>query len=230
MDSLKIYGGLTATQKLGSDKIIINELTQTELKKVFGEDGRYGSLSAIVFDVTSNRFYTLTKFDTSLDSIDVSNYSPIDFGSYEIPEYVDGNYGKGTMVSVTNQQTNDVEYYIAQRDVNVGETPQNSNFWFRIPKELGVNDIPRQIVYITQRDVFVDDERKVQITVDRNVSLNGNRIPFIQFVAKNIDGFYELVYPKLSIHKENNIILDIEFVGDLSFLHTDSNNIILTLI
>lgn len=231
MSKIKIYGKHTASKAQGSDKMIITSLNSTELKKAFGNNGQYASPKSIIFDGTSDKFYYLNTFNTNEDATNPNNWKPVKGETASALEWTASPYNKGSLVSKT-ETNGSVKFYFSTMDTIASDMPSASSKWFEIPTGNSDSTIPRQIVYgsIDKTTINGNSRRKMSFNVTNDVSLNGNRIPTVQVLIRTIEDKYEIAYPKLSFTKSSQISCNIEFIGDLSFLHEETNNVVVTLI
>lgn len=229
---MKIYGQKTASKILGADKMIVSAINETELKKVFGAQGQYGSQNAIIFDVTTKAFYYLQTFANNIDAITVSNWLPVPAGDVEASEWTQSAYNKGSLVMKT-QVDNSVIFYFSIMATAAGDIPGQSSKWFEIPTSSGTASIETQIEYVTLDRTLplAAPQRTFTITANPQISINGTRIPMIQVLVRLANDTYEIAIPRMSINTTGgSVVITFTFEGDLSSLHNDSNNIIIQLL
>ena len=226
---MKTYGLQTASQILGADKMIVSAINQTELRKCFGDQGQYGSLNAIIFDVTTRGFYQLMQFNSNNDAITVANWSSLPSGTVTIQNWEAKAYNKGSMVGIEDGGGN-MSYYISVVNTLPGDMPPSAK-WFMIPLDGGSTTMPMQLEYGTiQPSSTTLPQRTLQYTINNIVSLSSTRIPTIQILIRTIDDVWEIAYPTVQFTRSSTIKAKIIFYGDLTKLHTDSNNVAITFI
>ena len=103
--------------------------------------------------------------------------------------------------------------------------------WFMIPLDGGSTTMPMQLEYGTIQPSSTElPQRTLQYTINNIVSLSSTRIPTIQILIRTIDDVWEIAYPTVQFTRSSTIKAKIIFYGDLTKLHTDSNNVAITFI
>ena len=230
---MKQYGQQTASKVLGADKMIIDALNQTNLRKAFGQNGQYGSKNAIIFDASTKTLMYLTQFDSNADAIDVSKWLPMPTGDITANDWTAKTYNKGSLVMLTDSASQEVSFYLSMMNTVAGDTPGVSSKWFKIPTEGGSIALPMQIEYgsIDKTASLTDfAKRTISLTLNDIVTVSNTRIPTIQVLIRTAEDRYEIAYPEVKFTKGSAITCNTIFRGDLAKLHSEQNNVIITFI
>lgn len=195
-------------------RMYIDELTNENLVELFGVDGRYGILNAVVFNRTDKKFYYFTgTVIPSPDILNPGNWNELtiaataSFSSWA----TDTQYSRGECVYDPSTISTGIKFFIAKDITTISADPYlTSSEWF----EIGSGGAAQQTVeYILDPT----DDTTWTLAIEY-VSIDIPHIPAVQVFGNFGNGSpttqWELIQPNASIIP-NTKIINLVFTGDI---------------
>lgn len=224
-----IHAGIfVKAQEPIDERLYVDELSVTELERIWGESGEYSYSFAVIFNRDTKTWMYLSTHATNTDALVPANWTNVGSNAVAFPEYVASNsYGVGSCIWYTDG-SNYTSFYIGTEVISANETPEtNPEKWYDIQQSSSSEYVHYEQMH--RLDVTDSNTHSLIVDVPSAVSNAGQNAPIVEVyadmgerVSSNI--VWVPVSTTNKIYTEGGVSkVDIEFAGDIAAFPIEFN-------